>query len=141
MANLIYDSFKRDIGDVVDWDDNSTTDIRCMLVTSAYTPDQAHDFKNDVTNEVVGTGYVALGELVITRTAVVDGANHWAKYDADDVNWPNSSLTARGAVLYKDTGVASTSPLIAYIDFGVDKTSANGDFTIQWSVDGIFTLA
>lgn len=141
MANLIYDSFKRDIGDVVDWDDNSTTDIRCMLVTSAYTADQAHDFKNDVTNEVAGTGYVALGELVTTRTAVVDGANHWAKYDADDVNWANSSLTARGAVLYKDTGVASTSPLIAYIDFGVDKTSANGDFTIQWSVDGIFTLA
>jgi len=39
--------------------------------------------------------------------------------------------------LYKDTGVAGTSPLIEYIDFLADKTSENENFTITWAAEGI----
>jgi hypothetical protein len=62
-------------------------------------------------------------------------------FDADDVVWTSSTITARGAVLYKDTGTPSTSPLICYIDFGSNKSSNGADFTIQWSSSGILKLA
>ena len=49
-----------------DWD---TDTIKVMLTTSLYTPDQdTHDFKNDVTNEVTGTGYTAGGQALTNKT-------------------------------------------------------------------------
>lgn len=143
MANTIYNSFKKAIGDgTIDWDDNSTTTIKCALVTAAYTPDQdLHDFFDDVTNEVTGTGYTAGGAAVANRSVTVDNTANHAEYDGDDVVWASSTITARGAVIYKDTGTGATSPLIAYIDFGSDQSSSNASFTIQWDTDGIFTIS
>jgi len=140
MANLIYNSFKKDIGDgTVDWD---TDTIRVALVTSTYTPNEdTHEFFDDITNEVVGTGYTADGEVLAGCAVTVDTTNDWAEYDATDVTWGSSTITARGAVVYKDTGTPSTSPLISYVDFGSDKVSSDGDFKIQWHGDGVFKLA
>jgi len=62
MANVIYNRFKRDIANGNVELDSDTTKV--MLVTSAYTPDQdAHDNRDDITNEVSGTGYTAVGKL------------------------------------------------------------------------------
>jgi hypothetical protein len=61
-------------------------------------------------------------------------------FDADDATWTTSSITARGAILYKSTGTAGTSPLIAYIDFTTDKTSDGDNFIIQWAAEGILNL-
>ncbi len=142
MANLVYNNFKKEVNGGIDWDDNSSTTIKCMLVTSSYTPDaDTHAFKDDVTNEVTGTGYTAGGKEIINRTITVDNVNDIGVYDGDDIEWTSSTITARGAVIYKDTGTASTSPLITYIDFGADKISDDGSFTIQWHTDGIFKLA
>ena len=58
-------------------------------------------------------------------------------FDADDATWDPSTITARGAVIYKDTGVPTTSPLIAYIDFASDKSSSGDRFKIVWSTTGI----
>ena len=60
MADVIYNSFKRDImnGSI----DLDTDTIKVMLVTSTYTPNQdTHTKRSDVTNEVSGTGYTAGG--------------------------------------------------------------------------------
>ena len=139
MANLIYNKFKQNImADVV----NLTTDtIKCMLVTSAYTPAITNLFKSDVTNEVTGTNYTAGGNALTTKVTSVDNVNNWGAFTADNVTYSNSTVTARGAVLYKDTGVASTSPLIGYIDFVTDKSSSASDFVIQWNTAGILTIA
>jgi len=49
-------------------------------------------------------------------------------------------LIAMGfAVIYKSTGVASTSPLIAYIDFGGDQTVNAGNFSIVFAATGVLT--
>ena len=111
--------------------------LKIMLVTSAYTPDfGTHDFKADVTNEVVGTGYTAGGEtltsLSLTQSAGV------ITFDAADVTWSSSTITARGAVIYDDT--IASDPLICYIDFGSDQSSSSGDFQIAFNASGIFTL-
>lgn len=142
MANAIYNTFKEKISTEIDWNDNATTTIKAMLVLDTYTPDIDLDlFIDDVTGETSGAGYTAGGKEIITRVITVDNINDIANYDGDNLTWATSTITARGAVIYKDTGVAGTSPLICYIDFGINKTSSAGDFVIQWHVDGIFKLA
>lgn len=139
MADLIYNSFKRDImnGGI----DLDTDTIKVALVTSTYTPDQdAHDNFDDVTNEVSGTNYTAGGATLASVTVSVDNTDNEGVFDAADVTWATSTITARGAVVYKSTGVASTSKLICYLDFGSDKISTAGDFVIQWGSEGILNL-
>jgi hypothetical protein len=140
MANVIYNAFKKNISNGgIDLD---TDTIKVALVTSAYTPDQdAHEFFSSVTNEVVGTGYTAGGATLAGKTVTQDNTGNTGVFDANDVTWSASTITARGAVIYKSTGVAGTSQLVAYIDFGADKVSTSGDFVITWSASGILTLA
>lgn len=140
MANVVYNSFKQKImnGSI----DLDTDTIKVALVSSSYTPDQdAHDFFDDVTNEVTGTNYVAGGATLANKTVTQDNTNNRGVFDADDATWASSTITARGAVIYKSTGTASTSALIAYVDFSTDKQSSSGTFTIQWSSSGILYLA
>lgn len=140
MADVIYNGFKAKImnGSI----DLDTDTIKVALVTSTYTPNiDTHVFFSDVTNEVSGTGYTAGGATLASATVTQDDTNDKGVFDANDVSWTTATITARGAVLYKSTGTASTSPLIAYVDFTTDKTSTAGTFTIQWSANGILTLA
>lgn len=121
--------------------DLDTDTIKVALVTSSYTPDQdAHDFFDDITNEVVGTGYTAGGAALANKAVTADNTDNEGVFDADDLTWAASTITARGAVIYKSTGTASTSAIIAYIDFGSDKTSSSGNFTIQFAAEGILNL-
>ena len=140
MADVIYNSFKAYImnGSI----DLDTDTIRVALVTSSYTPDQdAHEDFADVTNEVTGTGYTADGEALASKAVTIDDTDNEGVFDAADVTWSSSTITARGAVIYKDTGSAATSLLICYLDFGSDQSSSAGDFTIQWNSEGILNLS
>lgn len=139
MADVIYNSFKKKIMDgSIDLD---TDTIKVALVTSSYTPDQdVHDFFDDITNEVSGTGYTAGGATLANKVVSQDNTDNEGVFDADDASWTTSTITARGAVLYKSTGTASTSALICYIDFGADKISTAGTFTIAWNSEGILNL-
>lgn len=120
----------------LDLDDTTADRFKVMLVTSSYTPDfGTHDFKSDVTNEVTGTGYSADGKSLTSVTLTQSGGT--ITFDAADVTWSSSTITARGAVIY-DTGVGNA--LICYIDFGADKSSSAGDFVLSFNASGIFTL-
>lgn len=123
---------------VVDWD---TDTIKCALTTSAYTPDQdAHDFFNDITNEVSGTGYSSGGVTLTCSAPTYDSASNTVSLDASDAQWTSASFTARYAIIYKSTGVSSTSPLLGYVDFGGDETVSSGTFTIVWAATGVLTI-
>jgi hypothetical protein len=50
---------------------------------------------------------------------------------AADVTWATASFTARIAVIRKDTGVAGTSHLMGYVNFGADQSPAGIDFTVK----------
>lgn len=139
MADVIYNSFKQKIMDgSIDLD---TDTIKVALVTSSYTPNQdTHEDFADVTNEVSGTGYTAGGAALASKAVTKDTTDDEGVFDADDVTWSSSTITARAAIVYKDTGTPATSWLICYIDFTSDKSSSNGDFTIQWNAEGILNL-
>lgn len=122
----------------VDWLNDT---IKVMLCTSTYTPDQdAHVFKSSVTNEITGTGYTAGGQALASKTATYTGSTNTTALDAADVVWAASTITARYAVIYSDTGTAATSPLIGYVDFGSDLSSSGGNYTLTWDATGIVTL-
>lgn len=140
MADVFYNGFKKNImnGNI----DLDTDTIKVALVTSSYTPDvDTHEDFADVTNEVTGTGYTAGGDTITNPAVTQDNTDDTGVFDGDDVSWPSSTITARGAVIYKDTGTAATSWLIAYLDFTTDESSSDGTFSIQWSADGILTLS
>ena len=117
--------------------------IHVALVTSSYTPDFDSDvfFSTPEANEVSGTGYTAGGQALSSKTVSQDNTDDEGVFDAADVTWSSSTITARGAVIYQKLGGASSAdPLIAYIDFGEDKVSSSGNFTIQWNAEGILNL-
>jgi hypothetical protein len=140
MATVIYNSFKKKIMDgSIDLD---TDTIKVALTTSSYTADQdAHDFFDDITNEVAASGtYAAGGGTLANKAVTQDNTDNEGVFDADDVSFTTATITARYAIIYKSTGTAATSPLIAAIDFGTDKTSTGGTFTITWAAEGILNL-
>lgn len=85
-------------------------------------------------HEVTGTGYTAGGQEIANKT--LSQANGVTTFDGDNVSWANSTLTARYAVVYE----AASKILLAYQDFGENKSSSSGTFEIQWNAEGIFTI-
>jgi hypothetical protein len=132
MASVIYNSCVDDMArGNIDFD---TDAFKVMLVTSAYVPDKdAHLKRSDVTNEVTGTGYTA-GGLAATVTVAKDLVNDRVDVSLGGVNWPTSTITARGGVYYKSRGGAATADeLVAYVDFGSNIISSGGAFNLSAS--------
>jgi hypothetical protein len=80
-------------------------------------------------DEVSGPGYTAGGNtLVINQVPTSTGTT--AFLDFTDTTWTSATITARGALVYLANG--TTNPAVAVLDFGSDKTSTAGDFTVQF---------
>ena len=78
------------------------------------------------TNEASGTGYVAGGQLLsISQVPTSTSTTAWL--DFDNETWTASSITARGCMIYNST---QSNKCVAVLDFGADKTSTDGDFTV-----------
>jgi hypothetical protein len=131
MPSLIYNSAIDDMArGAIDFD---TDTFKALLVSSVYSPNKdVHDRRDDVTNEVTGTGYTA-GGVTTACTVTKDTANDRVTLQFAAVSWPSSTITARGCVYYKSRGAASTDELVAYNDFGFDFSSTNGTFSVQAS--------
>lgn len=113
--------------------DIDTDTFKIMLTTSAYTPDiDTHDFRNDVTNEVSGTGYTAGGVTLSGVSVTYDAASNQIRISWTDPTWSGSTITARTAVIYKSRGGASSADeLLAYCTEASDITSTAGTFTVD----------
>jgi len=82
------------------------------------------------TNEVSGTGYSAGGGTLTNVTPTTSGTTAFT--DFADLTFSTATITARGALIYNTTtgGGSSTTDTVVVLDFGGDKTSTAGDFTI-----------
>jgi hypothetical protein len=141
VASGFYNLYKKKLFNGLNPVDLDTDTIKVALVTSSYTVDfDTHDFFDDITNEVSGTGYTAGGATLANPVVALNTSTDTANFDADDTSWTTATITARAAVVYKSTGTASTSPLIAYFDFTSDKVSTAGTFLITWAAGGLFTV-
>ena len=83
-------------------------------------------------NEVSGSGYSAGGGTLTRVDPSVSGTT--ALTDFSDLTFTNATVTARGALIYNTTtgSGSGTTDTVVVLDFGSDKTSTAGDFTIQF---------
>ena len=80
------------------------------------------------TNEVSGTNYTSAGNTLTRVDPSSSGTTGFT--DFADTTWSSSTITARGAVIYNDS--ASGDPSVIVLNFGADKSSSAGDFTIAF---------
>jgi len=107
---------------------NSTGDtFKIALYTSSATLD-ATTTAYTASNEVSGTGYTATGNELTNVTPTSSSTTAYT--DFADTTWSSATITANGALIYNDTEAGD--PAVAVLAFGGDKTSTNGDFTIQF---------
>tara|TARA_B100000963_G_C22630037_1_gene674443 strand:+ start:111 stop:557 length:447 start_codon:yes stop_codon:yes gene_type:complete len=83
-------------------------------------------------NEVSGSGYTAGGGTLTRVDPSLSGTT--ALTDFSDLTFTSATVTARGALIYNTTtgGGSGTNDTVVVLDFGSDKTSTAGDFTIQF---------
>ena len=126
LTQSMVTSFKVELfGGIQDLD---TDTIKIALFTSLATLGAATTAYS-TTNEVVGTGYVAGGNTLAGATISSSGTT--AFVDFSDTTWTSATITARGALIYNSS---KANRAIAVLDFGTDKTSTAGDFTVQMPV-------
>lgn len=141
-AFVYTNAAKAFVNGTISWKASGGSAFKCALLTSSYTPDQdADEFWDDISaNEVSGDGYSAGGASMTTADPTVDTGTNETRMDANDVSWSDSTITARYAVVYYASGTPATSNLVACINFGEDKISSTGTFTITWAATGVFKI-
>ena len=95
----------------------------------------AYDFRDDVANEVTGTGYTSGGVSATVTVGSVDTTNDRTPVTITDLTnaWTGSTITAVGGWLYKVVGSAATDQLVAFVDFGGTVTSTAGNYSVAFT--------
>lgn len=144
----LYDIFRRKQASGTGAVDLSALTVKCMIVTSGYTPNQnTHDFADDLgANEVSGTNYTAGGNAMANPVVALDGSGNVSVDFDDPATWSQHASgfnDGRRAIIYIDRGgAASADELIAYTDdFGAAKGNVDGDFSVAVNASGLFTGA
>jgi len=133
-------SFKAELMLAVhDFRDTGGDTFKLALYTSSASID-ANTTAYTASNEVTGTNYTAGGQALTNSgvTATNTNANAGTGFtDFADETFTNATITARGALIYNSTPSANgtanttlTNAAVCVLDFGADKTSTAGDFTI-----------
>ena len=81
--------------------------------------------------ETAGPGYTAGGNvLTINVNPTLGPSGNIAYFSFADSTWSSSTITARGALIYLANG--TTNPAVCVLDFGSDKSTTGGTFTVQF---------
>lgn len=112
--------------------------MKVIIVDGTITYNSAHDFLADVSAGIVdGTAAIALTTPLVTVSTTT------IKLDAADTGLTWSAVTdandVGAAIVYNDTTVAGTSPLIAFLD-ATDLVTNGSDVTLTFNASGIFTI-
>lgn len=134
ITQAMCTSFKQALLDgEMDFSGDTSQVFKIALYTSSASLDSTTTAYS-TTNEVSGTGYTAGGATLTVVAPTTDGTT--AYLDFNDVTFSNASITARGALIYT---TANSNAAVAVLNFGADKTSTAGDFTIQFPTAGAST--
>ena len=125
-GNFMCTSFKKELLEGVHDFLNSGGDTFKIALYTNSASFNAATTAYTTSNEVTGTNYTAGGNTLTRVNPASSGTTAFT--DFADTTWSSSTITARGAMIYNDT--ASGNPAVVILDFGSDKTSTNGDFTV-----------
>ena len=95
----------------------------------------AYDFRDDIANEVTGTGYTSGGVSATVTVGSVDTTNDRTPVTITDLTnaWTSSTISAVGGWLYKVVGSSSTDQLVCFVDFGGTVTSTAGNYSVTFT--------
>jgi|TARA_R100000455_G_C6222728_1_gene86686 hypothetical protein len=125
-GNYMCTSFKKELMTAThNFTNSSGNTFKLAMYTNSASFD-ASTTAYTTSNEVSGTGYSAGGSALTNVTPTSSGTT--ALTDFADLTFSTATVTARGALIYNDS--AGGDPSVVVLDFGSDKTSTAGDFTI-----------
>lgn len=139
MANALYPLWKLQLYSFTANNSLSAGTVRVVLIdTGAYTYSDTHQFLTSV----AGAAIIGAAQTIGSKTFnVVAGV---PIFDGADVTFPSvTGNSVEALLIYIDTTVAATSPLVAYIDssvIGLPVTPNGGNIAITWNASGIFAL-
>lgn len=111
--------------------------FKMLLVSSvpSETDFDGFDFRNDITNEVTGSGYTAGGFAVTPTVGSVDTSNNRVAVTFANLSpaLATATVSAVGGWIYKDTGNAATDQLVQFVDFGGTVSSTAAAFNITFT--------
>ena len=120
--------------------DMDTDTIKLAPMSTSYTFNAGtQSFWSDISSDLA-SGATA---ITLTTPAInIDTGNSRVEFDAADIAETNQTFTTGAFVIYKDTGVASTSPLIMYGEYTEGTLSpVDGDFNLTVNAEGFFSIA
>lgn len=140
IVQAMCTSFKAEIMLCVhDFRNTGGDTFKMALYTSAANID-ANTTSYTTTSEVTGTNYTAGGNTLVNGGVTASNTSTTAGTGFTTFNnttWANATITARGALIYNNTPSANgtanttlTNAAVAVLDFGADRTSTAGDFTV-----------
>ncbi len=125
-GNFMCTSFKKELLEAVhNFKNSGGSTFKLALYTNSASFN-ASTTAYTTSNEISGTGYTA-GGGTLTRVDPTSSSTT-AFTDFANLTFSSATITARGALIYNDS--ASGDPSVVVLDFGEDKTSTAGDFTI-----------
>jgi len=128
ITQAMCTSFKQALLDgEMDFSSDTSQSYKIALYTSSASLDAATTAYT-TSNEVTGTGYTAGGNtLSISTNPTTGGTTAFLSFGT--TTWTTATITAAGALIYQAGG---STPAVAVLDFGGDKTSTAGDFQITF---------
>ena len=131
-GNFMCSSFKQELLEGAHNFKNSGGDTFKLAMYTNSASFNAATTAYTTSNEVSGSGYSAGGGTLTRVDPSLSGTT--ALTDFADLTFSNATVTARGALIYNTTtgSGSSTTDTVVVLDFGSDKTSTAGDFTIQF---------
>lgn len=125
ITQAMCSSFKQQI--LLAEHDMDTDVFKIALYTSAANLDATTTVYTTSGEVATGGGYTAGGNTLTGATVSLTGTT--AFVDFSDTSWSAATITARGALIYNSS---KSNKAVAVLDFGSDKISSGGTFTIQF---------
>lgn len=141
MANALYPLWKQGMMLGNSNEDLDQGNLELLLVDNTYSYSPAHGFRSDVSTGVIADTDASQGgplqSVTVDTSGVVDAADHLI------LNVNNVGGDVVGLIMYRNTGVTTTSRLIMFMDTGVTGfplTPNGSDVNVIWNASGIFQL-
>lgn len=119
------------------------TPIKVALMASPFAFNQDHATMDQVrANECADADYPGAVEIT-NKTVTYSGLKTVFDTTLDPKKTlftSSGTITATHAVIFYDSGVDATSPLICCVDFEGEQASVDGEFSITWDLTGIFEV-
>ena len=126
ISQAMCTSFKVDL--LAGNQDFDTDVFKIALYTSAATLSAATTAYTATGEVTAGGGYTTGGNtLTVSVTPTFTGTTAFVSFA--NTTWSAATITARGALTYNSS---KSNKAVAVLDFGSDKTSTSGDFTINF---------